>query len=171
MPDAALENQQAGIRVQQQFEFYLLALTFTLLGFAVQTARFDPVILPTVAELSGWAALLLSGLFGMSRLEWQPSQFALFARKLHAENQVTMARKAALSGAHIARVLSNDEDVPLADLAESGAASAAQISTQIEKLQRKAKYKYNVQRALFVLGLIALMLSRAWPGLVALQNR
>lgn len=59
-------------QLQEKFEFYVLALIFTLLGLAVQTAKFGSYPIADRFELLGWLSLLLSGTVGLSRIEWLP---------------------------------------------------------------------------------------------------
>ena len=58
-------NIHAAQRFQERFEFYLVTLTFTLLGLAAQTAAFGQLAMADLAELAAWGALLLSGLTGL----------------------------------------------------------------------------------------------------------
>ena len=57
---------------QLRFEFYVVALIFTLLAVAVNTADFDDPGIPDMIELVAWLLLLAAGLFLLSRLEWFP---------------------------------------------------------------------------------------------------
>lgn len=57
-------------RLQLRFEYYAIALTFSILALAIQSASPGPI--GTIAELLAWISLLISGLVGLSRLEWQP---------------------------------------------------------------------------------------------------
>ena len=59
--------------VMEKYEFYFLALTFTILGASIQTADFSAYSKAgVVAEIVGWAALGLSGLVGLSKIEALP---------------------------------------------------------------------------------------------------
>ena len=70
-------NTQAGQRFQEKLEFYLVALAFTILGLAAQIAEFGTLVWADLAELVAWAALLLSGLKGLYRLERIPHIYEL----------------------------------------------------------------------------------------------
>ena len=74
----AESNTEAGQRIQEKFQFYILGLTFTLLGLAIQTASFGASPAADVMELLGWALLLTSALTLASRLEWTPQIYHLF---------------------------------------------------------------------------------------------
>ncbi len=71
-------NQEAAQRLQEKFSFYVIALTFTILGLAVQTAEFGISRISDSVELLGWIFLLTSGLTGLSRLEWTPKIYQIF---------------------------------------------------------------------------------------------
>ncbi|MEZ5465859.1 MAG: hypothetical protein R3F22_11695 [Lysobacteraceae bacterium] len=60
---------RASIELDQKKNFYLIALAFTVLGFAVPSlpaATFTAVV---VAEILSWMALLFSGILGLRSLE------------------------------------------------------------------------------------------------------
>lgn len=65
-------NVQHARDIQWKFEIYLLGLVFTLLALAVQTAKLGGGTWPALLEISGWLSLLVSGLSGLSRVEWLP---------------------------------------------------------------------------------------------------
>ncbi len=55
---------------QSKFRFYFVALTFTLLAAAVQSAPLSEMsLISKVFELSGWLALLICGLVSLSYIE------------------------------------------------------------------------------------------------------
>ncbi len=74
MPDMARElssvrSNKMALRTQEQFEAYLLALTFTLLAAAMQTAKSGQVLAANLAEWFGWLTLFVSGLLALRRFE------------------------------------------------------------------------------------------------------
>jgi hypothetical protein len=74
MSDANLELAQ---RYQEKFAFYVIALTFTILGLAIQTASFDENTLSGALEIVAWFLLLISGLAGLYRIR-PCTSFVLF---------------------------------------------------------------------------------------------
>ena len=60
-----MDNIEYSRQLQEKFELYLLALTFTLLGLAVQTAKFGSFRMADALEILGWIALAISGLSGL----------------------------------------------------------------------------------------------------------
>ena len=63
-------NAEIAIEHQIKFEFYLLALTFSILGLSIQTAEFGTYLSADLLELAGWLGLFLSGVVGLLRGEW-----------------------------------------------------------------------------------------------------
>ena len=58
----------AAREIHIKFEFYFVALTFTMVAFAIQTGEFHGRATDFLEGIS-WVALVLSGLMGLSRLE------------------------------------------------------------------------------------------------------
>jgi hypothetical protein len=70
-----------------KFNFYIVALTFTLMGLSVQTAKFDSGSFGLGFELLGWLCLLSSGVIGLNRLSKFTSLYTLLhRRKVHDPN-------------------------------------------------------------------------------------
>ena len=65
-------NQDLAAETGVKLDFYLVALTFTVLAFGVETGRFTGAKLPDSLEAVSWVLLLISGLAGLSRLEYIP---------------------------------------------------------------------------------------------------
>ena len=68
MPSHADDNSLVGRRAQEKFEFHAIALTLTVLGLAVQTARLGRSVPADSMELLARLALLAAGIFGLWRL-------------------------------------------------------------------------------------------------------
>ncbi|WP_322035135.1 hypothetical protein [Burkholderia cenocepacia] len=58
--------------LQEKFELYLLALIFTILGLAIQTAKFGTYRAADVSQILGWVSLTVSGVCGLWRMGWIP---------------------------------------------------------------------------------------------------
>ena len=74
--ERAIANQS-----QEKFQFYAVSLVFTILGLSIQTANFDGHIVARICELLSWLMLLISGLSGLSHLEWNPVIHVQMVRK------------------------------------------------------------------------------------------
>ena len=62
-----LESSQ---QVHFKFEFYLVALTFTIAASAIQTGKFSGYSSIDFFEGMAWVTLVISGLIGLWRLEY-----------------------------------------------------------------------------------------------------
>ena len=72
------EDAKAARQSQLTFETYITGLAFTVLGFAVQTAKFS-CPLPDALELLSWLFLFGAGLAGLFRLQSMPEILGMFA--------------------------------------------------------------------------------------------
>lgn len=100
-------------QTQEKFEFYLLSLVFTLLALSVQTAKFGDNIIPTIFELSGWLFLLISGLFGLWRIEYLSVERVKLVKLDELHDQINEVKRLMLRGQEEVHVLSTGENQPL----------------------------------------------------------
>lgn len=70
------ENFKLSRESSAKFEFYFIALVFTILGLSIQTSVLTEKFYQYIFELLSWAMLLISGLAGLSRLEWMGPYYA-----------------------------------------------------------------------------------------------
>ena len=70
MPEKS--NQDMAASIGSQFDFYLVALTFTILAFSLQTGTFNRHGFRDFLEAASWLAFLVSGICGLWRLEYIP---------------------------------------------------------------------------------------------------
>jgi NhaP-type Na+/H+ or K+/H+ antiporter len=63
-------DRESAQGVQEKFEFYFLSLIFTILALTIQTAKFGRSGAEDVLELSGWVCLLIAGVVGLWKMEW-----------------------------------------------------------------------------------------------------
>lgn len=158
----AESNTEVGQRIQEKFQFYILGLTFTLLGLAIQTASFGTSPVADVMELLGWALLLTSALTLASRLEWTPQIYHLFDVLQDIEQDQRDLHDAQLKGARQATVRGTGEGISLDDVLKRIDSKLIITRAQIEKLDKGAELKYKVHRYGFVFGLVAILVARAW---------
>lgn len=75
------DNYDIAQRIQEKFDFYLIALTFTVLGFSIQTVKFGKFVYGDLAELIAWFSLIVSGVLGLRKMMWKASLFRLHYEK------------------------------------------------------------------------------------------
>lgn len=158
-------SENAGIaeRTQEKFDFYLLALTLTILGLSIPTARFGQGYASDLAELAGWLALLGSGLLGFARLERIPSLSRMIQAQLEREGAVRQAQAATRPGGTV-RIIGRDvTEVSLEDFTIRTTDIAELAKGHAERLEDRIGRRYRLQKWAFVLGLLLLMCARGLP--------
>ena len=154
----AESNTEAGQRIQEKFQFYILGLTFTLLGLAIQTASFGASPAADVMELLGWALLLTSALTLASRLEWTPQIYHLFDVQQDIEQDLRDVHDAQLKGARQVTVRGTGESIDLDDVLNRLDSKLSITRAQVEKLDKGGELKYKIH----IFGLMAILVARAW---------
>jgi hypothetical protein len=163
-------NIEIGQRIQEKFDAYLLGLIFTLLGLSIQTAKFGASRVADTLEILAWLLLLAAGLAGLSRLEWIPEQYRLYALRLEKEELAHGAEKAVLEGAHEFHVLPLGKAVPASQYIAEAKDSVAKIENVLDPVEKKGRRKYHIMKWTFVAALATLMVARAFipiKGIVA----
>ena len=155
-------NTQAGQRFQEKFEFYLVALAFTILGLAAQTAEFGNFVWADLAELSAWGALLLSGLTGLARLEDIPHIYKLFGLRSEKLGILTHLKR----NPDIGETEFLNETLSLSAAISKMQGNITQIEEAIEPVQAKLVHKATGQRGAFSLGVIMLVIARGIPPIL-----
>lgn len=126
-------------RVQEKFEFYLLALTFTVLGLSIQTANFSQNIYSDFFELAGWLLLLASGISGLLRIEWVPVQYHLYYKTDKLETERDYLLNCLNQGLAVVPVSGQGEPQPINDLLEKKQDFIDKIKPELKKSSKKQK--------------------------------
>lgn len=145
---------------QEKFQFYSVALTFTILGLSIQTASFDGIVVARFCELTSWTMLLASGLLGMSHLEWGPAIRIQMVRKDELEEGANRLKAGQLQGMRQVNVMQEDRTVPIEERIQQFETYAAKLDEQIKRLDSRADLKYRCSRWTFVAGVIVLAIGR-----------
>ena len=149
--ERAIANQS-----QEKFQFYAVSLVFTILGLSIQTANFDGHIVARICELLSWLMLLISGLSGLSHLEWNPVIHVQMVRKDELE-----ATESQLQDIEQLKVLLNDTTVPISEPIEEHASYIKKLDDELTELDSKAEIKYSVFKWCFAIGITLLVVSRS----------
>lgn len=148
-------------QLQEKFELYLLGLIFTLLALAVQTAKFGASPWADGLEVAGWIALLISGLVGLSRMEWMPVAHETYAAQVDTEAERDRLRMAAEQGTRVVTVLDQVEPADIQALIADRDSGAKKLEAKTKEHQASIRRKYAVHKWTFVAGLCLLMGARA----------
>jgi hypothetical protein len=154
------ENADIADRLQQKFDFYMIALTFGVLGLSIQTARFGRAVTADSLELMGWALLLSSGLVGLSRLEWLPQLYHAYSQRENLAVQVSGLRRAAQTSRVVVQAGPIDIAPTVDELISRGDSNVARIDADALKIHRQTLWKYRFQRLAFALGISTIVAAR-----------
>ena len=161
---SAFERQVAQ-KTQEQFQFYLLALVFTLLAASIQTAKFGSEVYADVLELSGWLFLATSGLAGLLHLESASTQRYVLAEQVKFEDDVAKLREFKLQGKDKIIVMQSEQVQTIDDQIINRVQSHKLLTREFERLDRQNTTKYQLHRWAFALGLLLVAGARAHPGI------
>ena len=161
-------NNATGQRLQERFEFYLVALTFTLLGLAAQTATFDELIAADLAELVAWGALLFSGLRGLARLEKMAFIYELFSRQSEQESYLTQLRRMPSS---VQEVVFLDDTLSRPDAISRVEGNVELVKTAIVPKEDELMALARSQRRSFAWGVTMLVVARGIPPFLGIIGR
>jgi len=154
-------NAEVGQRIQEKFDFYIVALTFTILGLSVQTAKFQQSRVSDALELLAWLALLCSGIAGLTRI----ARTALFYHLSHVKGRLERRREdyqvAALEGKTAVDPDTGERFSPKDEAARIGA--TVELGDQrIRRRQRLLNALYTVRGGAFYCGIVLLVIARAY---------
>ena len=127
---------------QEKFQFYAVALVFTILGLSIQTATFDGHVAARICEILSWLLLLASGLSGLSHLEWNPVIRIQMVRKDELEAKASRFEAQRNQGVQQINVLQDKKVIPIEERITEYESYISKLDTQITKLDGKAEIKY-----------------------------
>lgn len=154
------KNLKISIEVAQKFEFYFLALVFTILGLSVQTSSFTKDYFQYLFEISALFSLLVSGLAGLSRIEWMPVVYRHYGCLQQDQRDLDLLSEG-LKGKSIMKP--SGEVWPVNELAEEKKELENSISKrkkESEKVDKWSLRKYKIHKWSFFLAIICLVVSR-----------
>lgn len=163
-------NFTIATRCKEKYEFYFLALTFTILGLSIQTADFNTLYLQPVIEISAWFVLLLSGLSGLSRQEYLPIAYLTEHRHQRAQEY----KQGYKDGVEGKRKVLNKDGIAMSALEiqeELDKLDARLVSykAQRNRVERGLEIKYEIHKYAFIIGLTLLLVSRSILAISKIQ--
>lgn len=152
-------NIDLAIQAKQKFEFYFLALVFTLLGLSVQTSTITGCW-QCFFEIASLIMLLASGIAGLSRLEWVPHAYERIGLLQEGRNKLEILNKG-LGGETIlcpsGKQWTKEE---LTKEKSKGEQYVLSIEEEKNKVIKRLGWKYSIHKWCFVAGICLLLISR-----------
>lgn len=149
--------------VMEKYEFYFLGLTFTLLGASIQTADFgDYSKVNSLIELMGWFTFGLSGVVGLSKIEYLPSLITIRNEKDSNKGYVSELQRARALGTRSVRVAQTGEALEIDQVISTVEANVSTWSNRLEQFGKWHEIKHIVQKYSFLSALFLVACSRAY---------
>jgi hypothetical protein len=152
---------------QQKFDYYVVALIFTLLAVSVQTGAFGESATRDALELASWVLLLVAGLLALWRLEWTHVADALIRQIDRLDQERFELLKGKAQGQASVLVATTQTESPIDEQIANREKSASKLKAKLSQVDRSGQRKYNIGRSAFLLGLCLLVASRAYLPLLA----
>jgi hypothetical protein len=162
-------NFQIARQISDKFEFYFIALVFTVLGLTIQTSSFCKNNYQTFFEFFAWISLLLSGLAGLSRLEWVPVEYRHYGKIADTESKLNMI-ESGLQGRPILKSIGEEWDQ--GDLKNEEQKLKTYIGKHKERakeISKRGQIKYKIHKWGFIIGVISIGISRGILGITKLS--
>jgi hypothetical protein len=149
-------NLEHSIQIQQKFEFYFLALVFTVLGLSIQTAEFSSRF-QAGCEIAAWLSLLASGLAGLSRMEWIAVAYKGHSQLVHRK---TFLQQAGTGRSLVAESGQRMSSAEANQFLKEVAGRVTEGESAMQRIEHRHWMKTFIHKWFFVGGLVLLMISR-----------
>lgn len=170
----AKTSAETAIELRAKLEFYLLALTFGILGLSIQTAEFGDHLSADAFELAGWLALFVAGVVGILRAEWVPVAYDIQSRITSIRRQYGEIAEALHRGVQMPHSFV-DEGKETVLVGEQAAAKLDRLIATLEQQYRATEMKiirrYDTMKWSFMVGIGCLLIARGLPPTVSLAER
>lgn len=170
----AKTSAEVAIELRGKFEFYLLALTFSILGLSIQTAEFGKHLLVDTLELGGWVALFMSGVVGILRGEWIPVAYDIQSKitatrerrgEIAEASRRGITMKVPFVDAGRETVLAGEDAVEKLD------ALVTTLEQQYKATEEKIVSRYRTMMRAFMVGIGCLLIARGMPHALSVAER
>lgn len=160
-------NRQIAIGIRGRYEFYLVALTFTILGLSIQTARFGSFVIGDAAELLAWVALLLAGLLGLSGIRAAYALYDVYGTIATDESERREFERLHQTGVRDVRLEGGGTLAPV-ELVRDRDGHIASAELRAGKINKAQTLGHQVQSIMFVVGVALLVFSRGYQPFQAI---
>jgi len=170
----AKTSGEIAIELRAKFEFYLLALTFSILGLSIQTAIFGKNLFADAFELLGWLSLFLSGVIGILRAEWVPVAYDIQSKIHRLTHQGQEIRQDLQRGIQVhVPFLEDDKETLLAgeDAVKKIDSTVTILENQHDIANKKIISRYQKMKWAFMIGIGCLMVARGLPPAISISKR
>ena len=162
-------NTEISRKLQERFEFYIIALAFTILGLSIQTSSFGQYLVSDSFELLGWLFLFVSGLVGLSRLEWVPVAYNIHAQIENLQTEATRLRQEQQLGHNEVPGIDDEREfVPIEEAINAQDNAITKLKPRLDHIEKWTLKKYDIHKWTFVLGLLFLLMSRAYEPAIGI---
>jgi hypothetical protein len=151
-------NDTAAQGLQEKMEIYLLGLAFTLLGLSIQTAKFEGPPPQRIAELLGWALILISGVIGILRLRWVPVLLRDGAAIQDAESKIFQVQDSPAE----TEIRYVDETITVGDYIAAHRKKIGELEALIPPLSGRIILMGRIQTWTLIAGICAVGAARAY---------
>jgi hypothetical protein len=164
------KNLDHAIEAQEKFDYYFIALIFSMLGLSIQTAKFSDALWSNAAEWFGWVCLLISGLSGLFRIELTHPQFKLVAKKNALEREEKNLDKLRENGVNSVPVFGSEDLFSVNDLILNKQTAIGKVDKLLGDINRKTGIMLKMKRRLFIAGVILIFLSRSEVPIIKIYS-
>ena len=152
-------NIDFAIQAKQKFEFYFLALVFAILGLSVQTSTITGNW-QCLFEIASWVMLLVSGIAGLSRLEWTPLAYERIGLLQEGKNRLEILNKGLGGGTVLYPSGKQWPEEKLIKEKSKGEQYILKLEKEKNKVIKRLGWKYSTHKWCFVAGICLLLISR-----------
>ena len=150
-------NREHARNVEHKFNYFFVSLTFSVLALAINHGVETDLRAPLISGLMGWLLLLISGVFGVLRLEDQPTYFRILS--LLAEIDVEKEAQTQKQGLVKSPYSSEYGD------------EIKYWGKELDSIDSRLRWKYFAQKWGFLSGVVLLTISYSYPLICALFQK
>lgn len=163
--DGRIDFLEISIEIQQKFEFYFIALIFTILGLTVQSATFTMRYYQFWFEMGAWLCLFTSSIFGLLRIEklYKPWEImsSMRIKKDILESINDNLKEEPIAVKDVREYTDNFiTKKVLNEMKIKHEGERYLLAIEQDKINKEHKLQYKIMKGTFVLGIVSLVISR-----------